>query len=308
MPSTREERSPLWIAEEVFLSLIRPPRPLALSSGELDPDGKAGLGPGPVALDELREIMRTAATPAALKNRAWSLLVARSQRHGAAWTVGAVGVALPRLVNLGTALAGGDHNCRPELDTEILTGFLAALAEANPQRPSLFPVLLRGAHRAGIAWLRQRRGRDTPVSSGAFESAPPPPPWGHPDLVLAGAVKAGVITAAEAELIGITRLEDVSTNVMAARLGITLIAFYARRERAEKRLVAALRQARLNETADATDPTFTTVLAARPMAARRLTCREIAKFRPSYPQRDLQARAATPPPPRRADNQESRAA
>ena len=77
------------------------------------------------------------------------------------------------------------------------------------------------------------------------------------DLVLAGAVTAGVLTGAEAELIGVTRLEDVSPNVMAARLGITVTALYARRERAEKRLVAALHETRLNESA-AIDPTFTT--------------------------------------------------
>ena len=69
------------------------------------------------------------------------------------------------------------------MDTEILTGFLAALAKANPQRPSLFPQLLREAYRAGIDWLRQRR-RDAPINDGTFTSAPPPPPWGHPDLVL----------------------------------------------------------------------------------------------------------------------------
>jgi len=114
MPSNRDARSPLWIAEEVFLSLTRAPRPLALDGEELDPDGEAGLRPGPVALDELRAIIRTDAASTALKNRAWSLLVARSQHHGGAWTVGAVGVALPPLVNLGTALAVGNDHCRPE--------------------------------------------------------------------------------------------------------------------------------------------------------------------------------------------------
>ena len=40
-----------------------------------------------------------------------------------------------------------------------------------------------------------------------FRSTMPPPPWGHPDFVLARAAAEGAITSAEAELIGATRLE-----------------------------------------------------------------------------------------------------
>ena len=48
-------------------------------------------------------------------------------------------------------------------------------------------------------------------------SAAPPRPWGHPDLVLAKAVRAGVIGAADAELIGATRLGDVDLADAAER-------------------------------------------------------------------------------------------
>jgi hypothetical protein len=57
---------------------------------------------------------------------------------------------------------------------------------------------------------------DTPLAESGYSSAPPPRPWGHPDLVLAAAVTAGAITAAEAALIGATRLEGISPHTLAA--------------------------------------------------------------------------------------------
>jgi len=58
--------------------------------------------------------------------------------------------------------------------------------------------------------------------------------------VLAGAVTAGVITDAEARLIGETRLENVHLDDAAAARGISRKTLLTRRNRAERRLVAAL--------------------------------------------------------------------
>lgn len=145
--------------------------------------------------------------------------------------------------------------------------------------------------------MRRQRAADTPISAGAFESAPPPPPYGHPDLVLAEAVAAGVITTAEAQLIGATRLDGVSTEVMAARLGTSVDGVRKRRVRAEGRLVAVLRE-RLADLDCEADPTFTAALATLPMSTGRTTRRskglENADPLPSYPQRDFQARLRQP--------------
>jgi hypothetical protein len=73
-----------------------------------------------------------------------------------------------------------------------------------------------------------------------MEAAAPPRPWGHPDFVLAAAVNGGVITAAEAQLIGDTRLDGIRLEDAAAARGIRRNTLLARRSRAERRLVAGL--------------------------------------------------------------------
>jgi hypothetical protein len=77
----------------------------------------------------------------------------------------------------------------------------------------------------------------------------PPPPWGHPDFVLARAVAEGAITSTEAELIGCTRLEGVALADAATARGLSYQAAKKARLRAEHRLVAYL----LNNTSDTTD-------------------------------------------------------
>ncbi|MEU0470634.1 hypothetical protein ABZ215_42120, partial [Amycolatopsis sp. NPDC006131] len=95
------------------------------------------------------------------------------------------------------------------------------------------------AYRAGHACVRE--ALDAPVPSGhGFRSALPPPPWGHPDFVLARAVAEGAISAAEAELIGATRLEGVPLVDAAAQRDMSYQAVKKARQRAERRLVAYL--------------------------------------------------------------------
>ncbi|MGC4744774.1 hypothetical protein ACLQ28_03785 [Micromonospora sp. DT201] len=88
---------------------------------------------------------------------------------------------------------------------------------------------MSGPHRERVAQLGVLRARTAlrgqePAASGeanfAHGSALPPTPYGHPDLVLVRAVRLGVITVAEAELIGGTFLEDVSLAAYAERSGL----------------------------------------------------------------------------------------
>jgi DNA-directed RNA polymerase specialized sigma24 family protein len=249
MSSSRLARSPLSIADQAFTLHQQGPAPLGLAPTELagpydltSIDVAAWRAPcdGVIPLARLREYLCRRGTPALFKQRVWSVLITRAQHHGGAWTLGAVGVALPKLVRLSGALAGQQRRARPELDTEVLAGFLHGLARAHPASAQVFPFLLREAYRAGVAWLRQQRAADALISDDGPGSAPPPPPWGHPDLVLARAVRAGVITAEEAALIGTTRLEDISTETIAAHLGTSAGAVLKRRRRAELRLLAYL--------------------------------------------------------------------
>jgi hypothetical protein len=92
------------------------------------------------------------------------------------------------------------------------------------------------AYRAGHAALTE--ALRTPVP--ACGSLPPAPPWGHPDLVLARAVADGAISQLDADLIGATRLEDVTVADWAAAHHMSTWTVYKLRKRAEQLLVGYL--------------------------------------------------------------------
>jgi hypothetical protein len=96
----------------------------------------------------------------------------------------------------------------------------------------------------------------------------PPRLVGHPDLVLARAVRRQVITRDEAELIGMTRLEGVGIAQLAAANGYQLGALYLRRQRAEARLVGWLTTGRLPARRAWNHPIRLHWSATKPPAAR----------------------------------------
>ncbi|MEU9823305.1 hypothetical protein ACIGG9_29115 [Pseudonocardia alni] len=204
----------------------------------------AGVADREIPLGELRALLLDRSTGRPVRDAVWAHLIGRSRREGATWTVACAGMALPMLAGAYrecVARVGGDGE---EIASAVVTGFLAELAAIDPGRPGLASALRWAALRAGL-----RTGRDTdPVASrvpdgdlidgavgetrGAVE--------GHPDLVLAGAVAAGVLSEAEADLIGETRLQRVPLHVYATRHGVSVGAMTMRRLRAEARLAEHL--------------------------------------------------------------------
>jgi hypothetical protein len=135
----------------------------------------------------------------------------------------------------------------------VLAGFVAELATIDLRRPRIMLRLRWAAYRAGHGCVRE--ALDAPVPSGhggeGFRSTMPPPPWGHPDFVLARAVAEGAITSTEAELIGATRLEGVPLADAAAERDLSYQAAKKARLRAEHRLVAYLLDDARETTPDA---------------------------------------------------------
>jgi DNA-directed RNA polymerase specialized sigma24 family protein len=124
-----------------------------------------------------------------------------------------------------------------DIDAEIVASFVEAVHTLDPRGGRLASRLL------GIPWNRAKVARRAEMANIARHvtttaSAAPPRPWGHPDLVLDRAVAAGVITAAEAELIGATRLGGLDLASAAADIGVPYETLRRRRFRAERRLVA----------------------------------------------------------------------
>ncbi|TWP46085.1 hypothetical protein FKR81_37275 [Lentzea tibetensis] len=192
-----------------------------------------------VPLNELRDRLLRRGCPQTLRDAAWAHLVLLARTEGGTWTVGAVGVALPALTSIAARLSARFAGDPSDIHAAVLAGFVAELGEVDLRKPRIMLRLRWAAYRAGHAAVRE--ALDAPVPSGhGFRSTLPPPPWGHPDFVLARAVAEHAITAAEAELIGATRLEGVALADAASERGLSYQAGKKARQRAERRLVAYL--------------------------------------------------------------------
>ncbi|WP_433530249.1 hypothetical protein ACQPYA_29415 [Micromonospora sp. CA-263727] len=239
-------------------------RLLGQGPSPLSVDGRClghGLPRRAIALPELSAILMHPSCGYAARDVVWRLLVQRARTGDPAWRAGAVGVALPGLrfkAYLLAKLFTGD------VQAAIVEHFLRALGTVDLDRPGVVGNLLSAAFSKARAELRDLE----PASSGAPNHAPgavvPPAPFGHPDLVLARAVTAGVITVQEAELIGATYLEEVSLTAYAERTGQPRWNLYKRRTAAVARLTAAIESGALSDPyADViTEATATVVLDA----------------------------------------------
>jgi hypothetical protein len=237
---------PLDAADAAFRALVSGPRPLALNPARLAP----GLPDRQVPLDVLKALLLHPATSSTARNKVWAELVRRARTGGPAWVIGLAGIAMPGLRRAVAALAGACRGDRDDVESEVLAGFLAALRSLDLDDLDEIPLASRlywAAWRAGQAlayadagWACRRRDLDE-------SSDGPAKPLGHPDFVLAAAVRAGVLTPAQAELIGRNRLEGIPLARLAADLGVSHSTLCHRRRRAEARLAQAICQGDLSD-------------------------------------------------------------
>lgn len=237
---------PLNVVRDSFAALSADPDPLSIDGGDVAgfPDRVLGLG-------EVRDLLLDRGCSGRTRDQVWRVLIRRARSEGACWTLACAGVALPALAasthRLG-AWHAGDH---ADLQSAILMGFLEALSAIDLAQDGLMDRLRWAAHRAGraavVTSLEDPRPFEfdqlpevTEAILTGFRSVIPKPPWGHPDLVLARAVADGVLTPAEAELIGATRLDEVGLAAWAEAKGVKRFTAYSARWRAEKRLVSYL--------------------------------------------------------------------
>jgi hypothetical protein len=219
-------------------------------------------------LAELRAVIRHPGTPVRCRQLVIQELVGRAIEHGGEWTVGLVGVLLPRLTAEVAALCRARRDDAADLQASVLAALLEDLTSCDRDDPRVGDRLVwsatRRAKRRLVGGLAEAAGR-------VSESLPadPPRPWGHPDLVLYGAVAAGVITADEADLIGETRLSAVSLGRLAAARAVPRQTLGDRRARAEARLVEWLRAASdFSEVSPAERPSACPFTRCGPLPAR----------------------------------------
>ncbi|MEV6986518.1 hypothetical protein AB0M95_35395 [Sphaerisporangium sp. NPDC051017] len=199
--------SPLDTAETSFRLLATGPSALALDCTALAP----GLPRGEVNLLELRMLLTARHVTHDTRDAVWRELVIRSRERKGAWTIAAVGMAMPALRMIAASLTR-DLPCGDpaDVDSEILAGYLQTLRRLDIDAPGMRPRLCQAARYAGERTVRhivsQAERRQPPD-----ESPPPPRPLNrpHPDLVLLDAVTSGVLSELDAELILLTRLGDL---------------------------------------------------------------------------------------------------
>jgi len=231
--------APLDAVGAAFRLLTTGPQPLALHAARI----AGGLPDRLVPLDEITVLLLRPEVSAAARNKVWAELVRRARSGSPAWTVGLTGVALPGLTRAAADLAAAYDGDPRDLETELLAGFLATVRSLDLDDLDSIPLasrLMWAAFRAGralacrdAAWAARRRDLDDSWQ-------PPPRPAGHPDFVLATAVRRGVITAADAQLIGASRLEGIPLSRLAAATGRRHDSLCRRRAKAEKRLTRAI--------------------------------------------------------------------
>jgi hypothetical protein len=232
--------SPLDQVEATLRLLCAGPAPLAINGRRM-----GGLPRRRIPVVELAGVLAHPSCGQEAKRRVWRLLVARARSGQPGWVLAAVGVALPGLRRAASRLGHTRH--RADVEADLIVGFLAAIGEVDTGRPGVCGRLVNAAHTYARSVLRAQEAAASGEVNFAPGSAMPPPPCGHPDVVLARAVRCGVITHVEAELIGATRLEDTTLAAWADAAGWTRKAAYERRSLAEARLVAAISAGRLSD-------------------------------------------------------------
>lgn len=230
--------SPLRTLDDAFVALTRPPRALSIDGSEVP-----GLPERPIPLDELRSRLLHPSTPFVTRDAALAVVVRRAQHDGGTWVVGLIGLIGLLGPGLGRISASLTRACparRADIEAEMLAELIAAIATTDPDQCRLAARLTWAARRGALGVVRAELSeRSRPAHHPVSQE--PPRPWGHPDLVLVRAVDEGVISATDAELIGATRLGEMTMRQAAEKWGATYQAIRHRRVRAEARLVAWIR-------------------------------------------------------------------
>jgi len=146
---------------------------------------------------------------------------------------------LPGLLRVRRRLVSSalDHE---DLDAELLAGVWEAATAIEPSTPNVATRLRHGARKRALAAVRQAEdwaGRIEPLTREVGESTGSEAGAGDADDVLSEAVRAGVISAAEAELF---RASRTTVRKLRSVLSVSESGLRSRRLRAKRRLLAWL--------------------------------------------------------------------
>ena len=248
--------SALRVAQQVFVAATTEPTNLFLRREDLADDVaddvREHLPAGRIQLRSLRDVLLRRQTPLTVRDAVWRELIRRGRGDRSTWLVMALGMAMPGLRRDVRTLSASFTGDRDDLESAVAEGFVSELYRVDVAGTALCARLLRAAHRAGVKQAYQDAAMQGAAWS-QFASRAPHAPWGHPDFVLLDGVRAGVLSPQEAWLIGVTRLEGVGVDEVAAVLGERTNTVVVRRHRAEHRLREAILAGTVTCASD-TDP------------------------------------------------------
>jgi hypothetical protein len=226
------EPRPLDVLDRSFRLLVCEPAPLVL-------DGLAvghGLPARPIPLDVLRGLLLHPSAGFDARDAALTWLVQRAQTDGGAWLVGLVGVLLPGIGRRVYPLCRAFPRLAHDLEAEALAALLQAVGSWRLGEDRVASRLVWAAARGAYRLLRRETVLQDREASVGLRLEPPPRPPAHGDLLLAQAVRAGVLSRVDAELIAATRVEEIPLRELAGRWGSGYEALRKRRQRAEATL------------------------------------------------------------------------
>ncbi|WP_017559352.1 hypothetical protein [Nocardiopsis baichengensis] len=230
----------LQAAEREFYRLV--PDPLHLEARDVD----AGLPEPVMGLLAVRDLLLEPGTSRSAKDAVWRVVIARA-RVSSEWMTGALGLAMPALGAVGRRCSRGlTAEQAAEVESEVAAAFIAEVRRINTGYAQLSWYLRCRAQRAGLRARLRVLADPAPLDTETDPAGEGAEAVGSADEVLQRAVTLGVLTAAEAELIGTTRLEGAPLREVADRSGEGYWALAKRRSRAEERLATAIRDGRLD--------------------------------------------------------------
>jgi hypothetical protein len=157
------------------------------------------------------------------------------------WQTVLIVVLLPGLRKAARCLRSHFNDDEFAIETELISGALESAAVVDVSRGHIAAQIIWPARRHAeriLLYAEKSEHAHLKVS----QSMAPQEPYGHPDLVLARAIREKVLTNDEANLICETRLEDCSLVAYARAIHEPIERLKKRRKRAESRLTAWLTQ------------------------------------------------------------------
>jgi hypothetical protein len=234
-PRRTPNPSPLADLERAFRQSTRGPAALAVDGLQLATD----LPARPIPLDELRRLLLHGALSYETKDRVLGQIAARAQAGDDAWVVAFAGLLMPGLKRVARRLRRTGGVDAREVGSEVVVGLLEALAHLDPCRDRIAASVCWEVYRRAYRATAQPDGEPLPISEHLERASLA---GLHPEEIIARAVRAGVVTPDEAELVAATRIEHRAVSEVARSLGLPRSRLAKRRLRAEIRIAELLRR------------------------------------------------------------------